>query len=140
MSDDENNETDNTEIPHDTDREAPEAEDYAAAPLKDLSQDSPTASNNTAPAMDDQDINLDVILDVPITISVEIGRTQVPIRDLLRYSQGSVIELERLVSEPLDVLVNNTLIAHGEVVVVDEQFGIRLTDVISPSERVKKLK
>ena len=90
--------------------------------------------------MDDQDINLDVILDVPITISVEIGRTQVPIRDLLRYSQGSVIELDRLVSEPLDVLVNNTLIAHGEVVVVDEQFGIRLTDVISPSERVKKLK
>jgi flagellar motor switch protein FliN/FliY len=98
------------------------------------------ASSNNAPIMDDQDINLDVILDVPITISVEIGRTQVPIRDLLRYSQGSVIELDRLVSEPLDVLVNNTLIAHGEVVVVDDQFGIRLTDVISPSERVKKLK
>ncbi|RLA41213.1 MAG: flagellar motor switch protein FliN [Gammaproteobacteria bacterium] len=140
MSDDENNETDNTEIPLDADSEASETEDYAAAPLKDLSQSSPMASNNTAPNMDDQDINLDVILDVPITISVEIGRTQVPIRDLLRYSQGSVIELDRLVSEPLDVLVNNTLIAHGEVVVVDEQFGIRLTDVISPSERVKKLK
>jgi len=136
MSDDENNETDNTE----TDSEPSETEDYAAAPLKDLSQGSPMASNNTAPTMDDQDINLDVILDVPITISVEIGRTQVPIRDLLRYSQGSVIELDRLVSEPLDVLVNNTLIAHGEVVVVDDQFGIRLTDVISPSERVKKLK
>ena len=131
MSDDENNEMDET---------GSEAEDYAAAPLKDLSQGSPMASNTTAPAMGDQDINLDVILDVPITISVEIGRTQVPIRDLLRYSQGSVIELDRLVSEPLDVLVNNTLIAHGEVVVVDEQFGIRLTDVISPSERVKKLK
>jgi len=131
MSDDENNEMDET---------GSEAEDYAAAPLKDLSQGSPMASNTTAPAMDDQDINLDVILDVPITISVEIGRTQVPIRDLLRYSQGSVIELDRLVSEPLDVLVNNTLIAHGEVVVVDDQFGIRLTDVISPSERVKKLK
>jgi len=140
MSDDENNETDNTEIPLDADSEASETEDYAAAPMKDLSQSSPMASNNTAPNMDDQDINLDVILDVPITISVEIGRTQVPIRDLLRYSQGSVIELDRLVSEPLDVLVNNTLIAHGEVVVVDEQFGIRLTDVISPSERVKKLK
>ncbi len=131
MSDDENNEMDET---------GSEAEDYAAAPLKDLSQGSPMASNTTAPAMGDQDINLDVILDVPITISVEIGRTQVPIRDLLRYSQGSVIELDRLVSEPLDVLVNNTLIAHGEVVVVDDQFGIRLTDVISPSERVKKLK
>ncbi len=131
------NETDELEITPEADNEA---EDYAAAPLKDLSENSPMASNNTAPAMDDQDINLDIILDVPITISVEIGRTQVPIRDLLRYSQGSVIELDRLVSEPLDVLVNNTLIAHGEVVVVDDQFGIRLTDVISPSERVKKLK
>ncbi|MBQ0720145.1 MAG: flagellar motor switch protein FliN [Gammaproteobacteria bacterium] len=129
MSDDENNEADDQP-----------AEDYAAAPLKDLQEGSSAPSNNTAQAMDDQDINLDVILDVPITISVEIGRTQVPIRDLLRYSQGSVVELDRLVSEPLDVLVNNTLIAHGEVVVVDDQFGIRLTDVISPSERVKKLK
>jgi len=136
MSDDENNETDELEI-----GPGPTAtEDYATAPLKDLSEGSPVASRNNAPMMDEQDINLDVILDVPITISVEIGRTQVPIRDLLRYSQGSVIELDRLVSEPLDVLVNNTLIAHGEVVVVDDQFGIRLTDVISPSERVKKLK
>lgn len=130
MSDDENNETD----------EPTATEDYATAPLKDLTEGSPVASGSNAPMMDEQDINLDVILDVPITISVEIGRTQVPIRDLLRYSQGSVIELDRLVSEPLDVLVNNTLIAHGEVVVVDDQFGIRLTDVISPSERVKKLK
>ncbi len=134
MSDEENNETDDTEI-----TPGAETEDYAAAPLKDLSTDSP-ATSSAAPLMDENDINLDVILDVPITISVEIGRTQVPIRDLLRYSQGSVIELDRLVSEPLDVLVNNTLIAHGEVVVVDDQFGIRLTDVISPSERVKKLK
>jgi len=139
MSDDENNETENTEISPEADAEPTATEDYAAAPLKDLSADSPSTSS-TAPIMDDQDINLDVILDVPITISVEIGRTQVPIRDLLRYSQGSVIELDRLVSEPLDVLVNNTLIAHGEVVVVEDQFGIRLTDVISPSERVKKLK
>ncbi|MEZ0151403.1 MAG: flagellar motor switch protein FliN [Candidatus Reddybacter sp.] len=136
MNDDENKQTNNTK----TGGEPSQTEDYAAAPLKDLSQGSPMASNNTAATLDDQDINLDVILDVPITISVEIGRTQVPIRDLLRYSQGSVIELDRLVSEPLDVLVNNTLIAHGEVVVVDDQFGIRLTDVISPSERVKKLK
>jgi len=139
MSDDENNETDNTEISPEADVEPTTTENYTAAPLKDLSADRPSASS-TAPIMGDQDINLDVILDVPITISVEIGRTQVPIRDLLRYSQGSVIELERLVSEPLDVLVNNTLIAHGEVVVVEDQFGIRLTDVISPSERVKKLK
>lgn len=141
MSDDENNETDELETSSEANGEPTATEDYAAAPLKDLSQNSPpTSGGNSTPMLDDQDINLDVILDVPITISVEIGRTQVPIRDLLRYSQGSVIELDRLVSEPLDVLVNNTLIAHGEVVVVDDQFGIRLTDVISPSERVKKLK
>lgn len=137
MSDDENNDED---ITAPSPEEGSPTEDYAAAPLKDLSKDSPAASSASTSTMDEQDINLDVILDVPVTISVEIGRTQVPIRDLLRYSQGSVIELDRLVSEPLDVLVNNTLIAHGEVVVVDEQFGIRLTDVISPSERVKKLK
>ncbi len=140
MSDDENNETDELETSPEENGDPAAAEDYTAAPLKDLSENSPAAGGNNIPAMDEQDINLDVILDVPITISVEIGRTQVPIRDLLRYSQGSVIELDRLVSEPLDVLVNNTLIAHGEVVVVDDQFGIRLTDVISPSERVKKLK
>jgi len=140
MSDDDNNETDDLEINPEAGDTTAETEDYAAAPLKDLSQSSAAPSSHSTPMLDDQDINLDVILDVPITISVEIGRTQVPIRDLLRYSQGSVIELDRLVSEPLDVLVNNTLIAHGEVVVVDDQFGIRLTDVISPSERVKKLK
>ncbi len=140
MSDDENNETEGSENPSESSTEPTKAEDYTAASLKDLSENSPSASQSTSPSMDEQDINLDVILDVPITLSVEIGRAQVPIRDLLRYSQGSVIELDRLVSEPLDVLVNNTLIAHGEVVVVDDQFGIRLTDVISPSERVKKLK
>ena len=138
MSDDENNGVDDTTPPAENTPNA--TDDYAAAPLKDLSDDIPMASADVAPTMDEQDINLDVILDVPVTIPVEIGRTQVPIRDLLRYSQGSVIELDRLVSEPLDVLVNNTLIAHGEVVVVDDQYGIRLTDVISPSERVKKLK
>ncbi|MDF1831799.1 MAG: flagellar motor switch protein FliN [Porticoccaceae bacterium] len=136
MSDDQNNETDELNA----DPEATATDDYAAAPLKNLAEGSPEGNGDNTRVKDEQDINLDVILDVPITISVEIGRTQVPIRDLLRYSQGSVIELDRLVSEPLDVLVNNTLIAHGEVVVVDDQFGIRLTDVISPSERVKKLK
>ncbi|MDX1252227.1 MAG: flagellar motor switch protein FliN [Gammaproteobacteria bacterium] len=86
------------------------------------------------------DVNLDVILDVPVTLSMEIGRTLISIRHLLQLNQGSVVELDRLAGEPLDVLVNGTLIAHGEVVVVNEKFGIRLTDVISPSERVKKLK
>lgn len=86
-----------------------------------------------------EDLKLDIILDVPVTVSMEIGRTQVNIRNLLQLNQGSVIELDRFAGEPMDVLVNGTLIAHGEVVVVNDKFGIRLTDVISPSERVKKL-
>lgn len=86
------------------------------------------------------DVNLDVILDIPVTLSVEIGRTKISIRNLLQLNQGSVVELERLAGEPMDLLVNGTLIAHGEVVVVNDQFGIRLTDVISAAERVKKLK
>ena len=85
------------------------------------------------------DIKLDVILDVPVMVSMEIGRTQINIRNLLQLNQGSVIELDRFAGEPMDVLVNGTLIAHGEVVVVNDKFGIRLTDVISPSDRVKKL-
>ncbi|MCL7420529.1 MAG: flagellar motor switch protein FliN [Methylobacter sp.] len=85
------------------------------------------------------EINLDVILEVPVTISMEIGRTHINIRNLLQLNQGSVVELDRFAGEPLDVLVNGMLIAHGEVVVVNDKFGIRLTDVISPSERVKRL-
>jgi flagellar motor switch protein FliN/FliY len=84
--------------------------------------------------------NLDVILDIPVSISMEVGSTNISIRNLLQLNQGSVVELDRLAGEPLDVLVNGTLIAHGEVVVVNEKFGIRLTDVISPSERIKKLR
>lgn len=84
--------------------------------------------------------DLEVILDIPVTISMEVGRTSITIRNLLQLNQGSVIELDRLAGEPLDVLVNGTLIAHGEVVVVNEKFGIRMTDVISPAERIKKLR
>lgn len=84
--------------------------------------------------------DLDVILDIPVNISMEVGCTGITIRNLLQLNQGSVIELDRLAGEPLDVLVNGTLIAHGEVVVVNEKFGIRMTDVISPSERIKKLR
>ncbi len=87
----------------------------------------------------DDDAKLDVILDIPVTLSMEVGRTDIAIRNLLQLNQGSVVELDRLAGEPLDVLVNGTLIAHGEVVVVNEKFGIRLTDVMSPSERIKKL-
>ncbi len=86
------------------------------------------------------EVNLDVILDVPVTLSMEVGRTRVPIRNLLQLNQGSVVELDRAAGEPLDVFVNGTLIAHGEVVVVNERFGIRLTDVVSPAERLRKLK
>ncbi len=84
--------------------------------------------------------NLESILDIPVTLAVEIGSTKVSIRNLLQLNQGSVVELDRLAGEPLDVLVNGTLVAHGEVVVVNEKFGIRLTDVISAQERVKKLR
>ena len=83
---------------------------------------------------------LDLILDIPVSISMEVGSTAITIRNLLQLNQGSVIELDRLAGEPLDVKVNGTLIAHGEVVVVNEKFGIRMTDVISPSERIKKLR
>ncbi|WP_435104278.1 flagellar motor switch protein FliN [Arhodomonas sp. AD133] len=89
---------------------------------------------------EDEDVNLDVILDIPVTLSMEIGRTKISIRNLLQLNQGSVVELDRLAGEPMDVMVNGTLVAHGEVVVVNERFGIRLTDVVSPSERVRKLK
>jgi len=106
--------------------------DYQKAPMQDLQDE-----HRPPPS---EEVNLDVILDVPVTISLEIGRTKISIRNLLQLNQGSVVELDRLAGEPLDVMVNGTLIAHGEVVVVNEKYGIRLTDVISPVERVKKLK
>lgn len=86
------------------------------------------------------DVNLDVVLDIPVTLSLEVGRSSISIRNLLSLNQGSVIELERATSDPFDVYCNGTLIAHGEVVVVNEKFGIRLTDVVSPAERIRKLK
>lgn len=85
------------------------------------------------------DEKMDLIMDIPVTISVEIGRTKVNIRNLLQLQQGSVVELDRLAGEPLDVYVNKTLVAHGEVVVVNEKFGVRITDVISKTERIKRL-
>lgn len=117
-----------------------------AAPMPDknagvqMAQFDSITPDPVQPGAELEDINLDVILDIPVTIAMEIGRTKLPIRNLLQLNQGSVVELDRLAGEPLDVLVNGTLIAHGEVVVVNEKFGIRLTDVISPAERVKKLR
>ncbi len=111
------------------------ATEARAAEFDDLHEEGAGA----APAAG-QEVNLEFILDVPVTLSMEVGRTRVPIRNLLQLNQGSVVELDREAGEPLDVYVNGTLIAHGEVVVVNEKFGIRLTDVISPAERIRKLK
>lgn len=108
-------------------------DDIETAPLEYLEDDS-------VGRMDDDNPNLDVIMDIPVTIAMEVGSTEIAIRNLLQLNQGSVIELDRLAGEPLDVKVNGTLIAHGEVVMVNEKFGIRLTDVVSPSERIRKLR
>jgi flagellar motor switch protein FliN/FliY len=121
----------NTSVPN-----GPSAADNAAA-------EAMLAGQATAPAAElapVRDVNLDVILDVPVTLSLEVGRTRLPIRSLLQLNQGSVVELERAANEPLDVFVNGTLVAHGEVVVVNDKFGIRLVDVISPAERIRKLR
>lgn len=108
-------------------------DDVEAAPLEEL-------SNEPAPISEDERRKLDTIMDIPVTISMEVGRSQISIRNLLQLNQGSVVELDRVAGESLDVLVNGTLIAHGEVVVVNDKFGIRLTDVISQTERIKKLR
>jgi flagellar motor switch protein FliN/FliY len=108
-----------------------EAQNVETAEMQPLQADSVITSD---------EVNLDVILEIPVTLSMEIGRTEISIRNLLQLNQGSVIELDRLAGEPMDVMVNGTLVAHGEVVVVNEKFGIRLTDIISPQERVKKLR
>lgn len=110
--------------------------------------DNPTASEAATARFDDlraepqggREFDLDVILDVAVTISLEVGRTRMPIRELLKLNPGSIVDLGRGASEPLDVYVNGTLIARGEVVVINDRFGVRLTDVLSPAERIRKLK
>lgn len=99
----------------------------------------PVEPASTGASVDMNSPDLDVILDIPVEIAMEVGSTSITIRNLLQLNQGSVIELDRLAGEPLDVLVNGTLIAQGEVVVVNDKLGIRMTDVISPSERIRKL-
>ena len=84
--------------------------------------------------------NLDFILDIPLKVTVELGRSQVFVKDLLQFGQGSVVELDKLAGEPLEILVNGKLVAKGEVVVVNEKFGVRLTDIVSPVERIETLK
>ncbi|MGH8039567.1 MAG: flagellar motor switch protein FliN [Stenotrophomonas sp.] len=109
----------------------------------DIETNEPAPAQFTTLQSDDTsgpDLNLDVILDVPVTLSLEVGRARLPIRNLLQLNQGSVVELERGAGESLDVFVNGTLIAHGEVVVINDRFGVRLTDVVSPSERIRRLR
>ncbi|CRZ49363.1 flagellar motor switch protein [Vibrio cholerae] len=108
-------------------------DEILAAPLEEL-------KNTAPPITDDERRKLDTIMDIPVTISMEVGRSKISIRNLLQLNQGSVVELDRIAGESLDVMVNGTLIAHGEVVVVNDKFGIRLTDVISQTERIKKLR
>lgn len=104
-------------------------DDASAAPMEDF-----------AGSGEGGEINLDVVLDVPVTLSMEVGTTNISIRNLLQLTQGSVVELDRLAGETLDIKANGTLIAHGEVVVVNEKFGIRVLDVITPEERIRKIK
>jgi flagellar motor switch protein FliN/FliY len=99
----------------------------------------PFAELHAEPAGSMPNTQLDLVMDIPVTLSVELGRTKIQIRELLQLAQGSVVDLDRLAGEPMDVLVNGFLIARGEVVLVNDKFGIRLTDIVSPTERARRL-
>ena len=122
-----------------------EMDDWAAAMAEQAEEEAKAVDldelkNDAKPLSEEEAAKLDTIMDIPVTIYMEVGRSFISIRNLLQLNQGSVVELDRVAGEPLDVMVNGTLIAHGEVVVVNDKFGIRLTDVISQTERIKKLK
>jgi flagellar motor switch protein FliN/FliY len=134
---------------NDTQPEATAEDDWAAA-ISEQQQAEGAVVDNAQPANIFQRLNpndglgqanndLDLILDIPVVLTVEMGRTKIPIKNILQLAQGSVIELEAQAGEPMDVLVNGCLIAQGEVVVVNEKFGIRLTDIVTPSERMRRL-
>lgn len=114
-------------------QEVAEATSNAAKPADIFEKFDTTPVGGAAPQ------NIDMIMDIPVTLTVELGRTRIAIRSLLQLAQGSVVELDGLAGEPMDVLVNGCLIAQGEVVVVNEKFGIRLTDIITPAERIRRL-
>ena len=121
-----------------TDPAAPAEDDgspYQAKPASQLFPDFGQAGAKSGSIND-----YDMILDIPVQLTVELGRTKIAIRNLLQLAHGSVVELDGLAGEPMDVLVNGTLIAQGEVVVVNDKFGIRLTDIVTPSERIRKLR
>lgn len=118
-----------------TDEQAPEQSPDAATDYAPDELGNAAAAEKTSPA----DVNLDLVLDVPVEVSLRVGSTEISIRDLVSLVEGSVVALDQDAGEPMDVLVNGTLIAHGEIVVVDDQYGVRLTDVVSPIERIEKL-
>jgi len=110
---------------------APASAPAAASPVPFASFDAPGAGSVPG--------DLNMVLDIPVQLTVELGRTRIPIKNILQLAQGSVVELDTLAGEPMDVLVNGYLIAQGEVVVVNEKFGIRLTDIVTPAERMRRL-
>lgn len=105
-----------------------------------LSAEAPELENVATPGASGNSNNLDLILDIPLRVTVELGRSRMVVSELLNLGQGSVIELNKLAGEPMEILVNDKLVARGEAVVVNEKFGVRLTDIISPKERVEQLK
>lgn len=133
----ENQEPETQEV---VDENAKTAESESTSELETASEvDSTEAFEGTTEESEKTQINADVLQNIPVTISVEVGRTKLKIRDLMRLTQGSVVELDRLAGEPLDLLVNNTLVAQGEVVLVNERYGVRLTSVVPTADRVKNL-
>jgi flagellar motor switch protein FliN/FliY len=141
--------TDETENTNNTDAEASAEDDWAAAMAEQAIAEAPAADNvqpaKIFPSFGETDgkasmmNELDMILDIPVQIAVELGRTKITIKNLLQLAHGSVVELDAMAGEPMSVFVNGTLIAQGEVVVVNDKFGIRLTDIITPSERMRKI-
>jgi flagellar motor switch protein FliN/FliY len=127
-----------TPTPEGSTNEANEPDQQASNDAPQYTPEELASSENAAPGKP-ADVNLDLILDVPVDVSLRVGSTDISIRDLVSLVEGSVISLDQDAGEPMDVLVNGTLIAHGEIVVVDDQYGVRLTDVVSPVERVEQL-
>ena len=123
----------------DTNQEEDPVEDEGAGETAVEEQEGDTNQEEGGKADEVKEANLDLILDIPLSVTVELGRSKMLINDLLQLGQGSVIELTKLVGDPLEVLVNDKLVARGEVVVVNEKFGVRLTDIVTPMERVKSL-
>jgi flagellar motor switch protein FliN/FliY len=121
------------------DESKPEAASVVTMPTESVAAASFTNFSATPGGVNAAGHDLNMILDIPVQLTVELGRTRIPIKHILQLAQGSVVELEALAGEPMDVLVNGYLIAQGEVVVVNDKFGIRLTDIVTPSERMRRL-